>query len=424
MVQRFMGDIACFARLPPLPQWVEGWYVARARQRLNAAVAAAAKDQPTGNPRRQLLVDVSVIRKIDTGTGVQRVVRAILSRLLTVPPAGFDVRPVAATRGQSYRYVAWHGVAVSPEFAGPITVGAGDIFFGLDLSAHLIPRRFHQMAQWKRQGLELHFLLYDILALRHPEWFSRSLATAMRKWFRVITILADSILCISPTVKDDVQQWSQEHYGLAPGLVITRVIPMGGNFQATTPSRGLPPGFDQLCKSLKNRRNVLMVGTVEPRKGHSHVLAAFDALWKDGQDTVLVIVGKAGWRTEALQSRITALAQSSDRLVWLKDASDEALEKLYTLCTGVIMASLGEGFGLPVLEALAHGKPLLVRDLPVFREHQRFGISYFSSRDGDGLARDIALWLADPIVPSNTLNLPTWDDTAAFIKGMLCQSAT
>jgi glycosyltransferase involved in cell wall biosynthesis len=60
--------------------------------------------------------------------------------------------------------------------------------------------------------------------------------------------------------------------------------------------------------------------------------------------------------------------QAGKKLFWLKNISDQTLQKLYEMASGILVASHGEGFGLPIVEAMHYGKSLLVRDIPVFRE--------------------------------------------------------
>ncbi|MBL3940675.1 glycosyltransferase family 4 protein, partial [Bacteroides thetaiotaomicron] len=74
------------------------------------------------------------------------------------------------------------------------------------------------------------------------------------------------------------------------------------------------------------------------------------------------------------------------RLNWLQDIDDAALADLYARVDGLLFASEGEGFGLPIVEAAQHGLPLLLRDLPVFREVAGEHATYFSASDGTGLA--------------------------------------
>jgi hypothetical protein len=97
-------------------------------------------------------------------------------------------------------------------------------------------------------------------------------------------------------------------------------------------------------------------------------LEAFSALWREGFPGSLCIAGKKGWETEHLMAQMRGHPQFGDRLRWVENASDGELHALYRSCTALIAASYMEGFGLPIAEAAAHGKPVLASDLPVFHE--------------------------------------------------------
>ena len=144
-----------------------------------------------------------------------------------------------------------------------------------------------------------------------------------------------------------------------------------------------------------------MVGTIEPRKGHLHAIAAFDQLWADGVEANLVIIGKEGWKglpeserrtIPATMRRLREHPQLGRRLFWLDGADDAMLTQAYRASACLLYPSEGEGFGLPLIEAASHGLPLIVRDLPVFREVAGEYASYF---DGDGGAIAVAVrdWL-------------------------------
>ena len=113
----------------------------------------------------------------------------------------------------------------------------------------------------------------------------------------------------------------------------------------------------------------LVVGTVEPRKGHAQALAAFEQLWAAGMEAELVIVGKQGWmvektrRPDARPSRRPASGSTGSQ-----QATDADLNALYNGCSALLAVSLDEGFGLPLIEAAKHALPILARDIPVFRE--------------------------------------------------------
>lgn len=128
--------------------------------------AQASNATPPVKGHHQLLVDVSVIYRNDARTGIQRVVRALLLQLLASPPAGYVVCPVYATRHHGYRYAKPDFLTQPPTViddtaaAASVTAGAGDIFLGLDLAAHLLPRHRSQVLGWKRAGAKAHVLVY------------------------------------------------------------------------------------------------------------------------------------------------------------------------------------------------------------------------------------------------------------------------
>ncbi len=136
-----------------------------------------------------------------------------------------------------------------------------------------------------------------------------------------------------------------------------------------------------------------MVGTIEPRKGYAQTLDAFEILWAKGHDINLVIVGKEGWSVGKVVRRIRKHRELNKRLFWFKEASDELLLKLYQSCSEFLMASEGEGFGLPIVEAAQHGLPVIARDIPVFREVAGNHVFYFKGTTGPDLSNALSKWL-------------------------------
>ena len=150
----------------------------------------------------------------------------------------------------------------------------------------------------------------------------------------------------------------------------------------------------KITATLNSRPSFLMVGTIEPRKAHAQVLEAFSALWAAGQDVSLFIVGKKGWLTDGLINKIETHRENGKRLFWLDGIDDAYLNQLYARSSALIAASLGEGFGLPLIEAAQHGVPLIVRDIPVFKEVAGDNAWYFSGETGLALKDSLVEWLA------------------------------
>lgn len=372
----------------------------------------------------QLLVDVSVIYQTDARTGIQRVVRALLLQLLHKPPTGFRVCPVFATRRQGYRYAAENFLDFPKQSwdseAQPVQVQRGDLFLALDLAAHLLPRHQAQVLHWKRSGVQLHVLVYDLLPLLHPEWFTQSSTRNFERWIQWLAVYADNVICISQAVKTELRTWLSARFALPPGSLRMSTIVLGSDIDASAPSEGLPPNAENSLQYFRSIPTILMVGTLEPRKGYDQVIAAFELLWRNSCSApLLIIVGRSGWKTDDLQQRLRNHNENGKGFFWLSNVSDEYLTQLYAACTGVLLASHAEGFGLPLVEGIRHGKPVLARDIPVFRELQTQGISYFQSNTAAGLAKDILSWMSmiseSTTSPKNIHSTPalsTWQSTA------------
>lgn len=342
----------------------------------------------------QLLVDVSVIFHSDAATGIQRMVRSVLNELKSNPPENFDIRTVVATRKKSYRYVDFDLKTFESSENSVMSVQKGDAFLALDLATHIIPSQHEKLIEWKAQGVAFYFIIYDLLPLLNGRWFSRKLAASFKRWIKEVAILSDSIICISRSVESDLIEWFDNRYNIPAGTIPTNVIPLGADILSSKPSSGLPKDFWKLIAQISRYKTALIVGTLEPRKGHLQILEAFEKLWENDLKFNLVFVGKKGWKTDALQKRISNHKELNNHLFWLSDASDQALITLYKACDGVIVASHAEGYGLPLIEAIEYNKPVLARDIPIFREHNQIGIDYFSDQDASDLENKIYQWLS------------------------------
>uniref|UniRef100_UPI0026082792 glycosyltransferase n=1 Tax=uncultured Mailhella sp. TaxID=1981031 RepID=UPI0026082792 len=150
---------------------------------------------------------------------------------------------------------------------------------------------------------------------------------------------------------------------------------------------------------------------------------AFERLWAKGIDANFVIVGRKGWKIDKLAEKIDKHPENGKRLFWLKGISDEYLDKVYAAASCVLFPSEAEGFGLAVVEGARHGKPLILRDLPVFREIAGEHAAYFSGLDPQPLADCIETWLEDlkkgRMIPSAGVKLLTWEESAEMLLSRL-----
>ena len=159
-------------------------------------------------------------------------------------------------------------------------------------------------------------------------------------------------------------------------------------------SKGVPKKADEI-REIANRGNLfLVVGTLEPRKGHASVLDLADTLWSKNDEASFLFIGKRGWEVDGLIKRIKGHQQYEQKLFWMERCSDEFLVELYKASTGLLATSFAEGYSLPIVEAQYFGLPVLARELPIYREvaEKYPAITFFPSHDKDALLDYFLRW--------------------------------
>lgn len=408
--------------------------IARTRpdeRELDALAQALAFDFPEPNQERRVLVDVSRLYREDVRTGIQRVARSILLEWLENPPDGVIVEPVFASDDRPGYFYAWSYVA---RLAGgpargadaPIDYTAGDVFFGLDLSPYIGAQKAF-LQRMHARGVRIVFVVHDLLPVDMPENFSPALVDNFREWLGEIAQY-DGIIAVSDATARRFRKWRLANCQGAHATddFLYAHVHCGADIENSAPTTGLPADADNVLSRLAARPSFLMVGTVEPRKGHAQALDAMELLWDQQHDINLVIVGKQGWLVERLAERLRNHPEAGERLYWLAGISDEYLAKVYDVATCALVNSVGEGFGLPLIEAARHKVPLLVRDIPVFREVAGEHARYFTAPTAGALAEVIEAWLEDHrrgnVPSSESMPWLTWKQSARKMADILLRA--
>ena len=379
---------------------------------------------------KTLFVDISELARRDAKTGIQRVVKAQLKELLFSPPSGFRVEPVYLVNEKGrwfYRYArnfasAFLSLENFPLEEEVVIFQRGDILYAPDLFFPLSEASqsglFHEL---KLKGVKLIFLIHDLLPLKFPHYFAPGMDVEFAKWLKAVSTHADFLIAISKSTKEDLRIYLEKEGLLRENLRLTHLY-HGADFKASSgESEGVSPEILEKLKALKEKVKFLMVGTLEPRKGHALVLSAFEILWASGyEDFVLLIVGKEGWMVEDLVRRIKSHPQHNRRLFYFGQVSDCELELIYREATCVIVASEGEGFGLPLIEASFFGKPLIVRDIPVFREIMQDRVFYFEDTSSASLLAEAlkswyALYCEDRVPKPSDFRWLTWKENVQLL---------
>lgn len=376
-------------------------------------------------PYKCLFVDVSELVRHDAKSGVQRVTRSILKELLAFPPEGYRVRAVYASpydnRGYCYanEFISSFTNQSGVQDDDYIDYAPGDVFLGLDLQHHVVESQKQYLTKIRQEGVRVFFVVYDLLPILLPQYFVAGFEQAHKTWVK--TLLGfDGAICISKAVADELTTWAKEH---GPNRIRPFEINwfhLGADLENSIPSQGMPDNANDVIHTISANPSFLMVGTLEPRKGHTQVLDAFEQLWLSGQGINLVIVGKQGWMVYQLVGRLRTHAELNKRLFWLEGISDEYLEKVYSASTCLIAASYGEGFGLPLIEAAQHKLPIIARDIPVFREVAGEHAFYFEDNASSQVIADavknwLMLYKQDQHPKSEKMPWLTWKESAGCL---------
>lgn len=400
--------------------------------------------QGTSDPLRprQLLLDVTGTHSVDRHSGIERVAKALTLALLKQPPAGVRVEPVYLSNTGGHFHYRYANAFTNKLLNLPdvltdqaIDYGPGDQLIALDISGHTLVQASQAdvFRRLQSSGVNCRVMVHDLLPVTRPELFPPRADKHFTEWLSHVAML-DGVVCDTDTVAGEMRKWMQETMPRRLHGFTFDYSHLGADLANSAPSKGLPADADTVLATIAQRPSVLMVGTLEPRKGYLQALEAFTLLWESGVDANLVIIGRAGWQElppeqqrniPALLDRLKHHPEKGKRLFWLDGPSDEYLERVYGAVDGLLAASEDEGFGLPLIEAAQKGLPILARDIPVFREVAGEHASYFVASEPQQLSTAITQWLEQGLQPPST-KMPwlTWQQSAAHLQHLLLDPAS
>ncbi|TYT75294.1 glycosyltransferase [Desulfobotulus mexicanus] len=403
-----------------------------------------ARNFPPRPREKHLFLDVTATSSRDLKTGIERVTRAIMLELIQSPPPGFRTEPVYLHKEKgdwNYRHARSYTLSlIGHPQKNPnddiAEIFAEDIILGLDISGEKLIEAEKQglFKDYRNNGTRIFFIIYDLLPIRLPSCFPPGADSRHHDWL-LATARMDGVIAISESVAKDFREWVAEQGEINQDLCI-EWFHLGADTENSAPSTGLPENGEQILQSIENTPTFLMVGTLEPRKGHLQTIKAFEKLWEDGINARLVIIGQEGWPdlNRELRRTIPQIVRTirkhpeiNRRLLWLNRVSDTFLNKLYKAAACLIAASEGEGFGLPLIEAARHGLPLMVRDIPVFREIAGDQAFYFHGTEPADLSEAVIRWLElynkKQHPASHGLEFRTWQSSAGMLKNIIIKES-
>ena len=255
--------------------------------------------------------------------------------------------------------------------------------------------------------------VHDVSFLEHPEYFTRRRCLQLRMTVRRTVQRAVRVLTGSEFARESIIR----AYGVDPDKVTT--IPIAANpiFRPLPRERALREVRDQL---RTEGPFILSVGDLQPRKNHIGLIQAFDGLIQTYPQIrhKLVLAGKDTWFSPQIRE-VARKSRVADRIVFTGFVEDEDLLRLYNACDCFVFPSFYEGFGIPILEAMACGRAVACANTSSMPEVADGAGILFDPQSKSEIARALADILLDPELRARMERLGlqraplfTWNRTA------------
>lgn len=358
------------------------------------ALSAHAKRNEKRMP--YLLLDISSLERGDNRTGIQRVSRSIINYLLLEQTKYYIVQPVYIDENGRLCKSKKYSIGLTLESTSEkyiIKPQHGDIYLGIDQTKDYFKDLENVFLCLKKCNVKIFQIIFDIIPISHPCYSKKSTIELFSRWFPIICQNADTLICISNSVANEVKDWIDRNLNKLTRKPNISSFHLGADFENENHRNESSKNFDNLINSLANKISFLMVGTIEPRKNYYQAIKAFENLWRENFDINLIFVGKIGWEKNSVIKYLMHHKERDKRFYLLLGIDDDFLEKIYSLANCLIFASNAEGFGLPLVEAARHKIPVIVRDIPVFHEIAKENAFYFSGTEPLDLSTAIKEWL-------------------------------
>lgn len=262
------------------------------------------------------------------------------------------------------------------------------------------------VAQARRAGAKVVTLVHDLMPIEAPQYCVRWVRGAFISWLKQAAALSDLMLCNSQSTQAALTTHAARHGMTLPPC---RSLRLGNDL----PTDSAGPVRDAVLQFAEDSPFYAAVGTLEPKKNYDLLLDAFEALWRQRPNIGLLLAGRATPECKAVAGRLRQLEAAGHPLIWLADANDGEIGFMLAKAQALVITSLFEGFGLPLVEARAVGCPVIATDLPCFRELADEGVLLYPPGSATSLANLIRQQIAGDIALSRkSVQGTRWKDCA------------
>ena len=387
------------------------------------------------NQNKKLLIECSDTYNTMYTTGIQRVVRNIITNLQKyAKDENLELTTVYLVHGTFVKVdladkkMKHHGNSTLADMLariciklevykrlytqGEIKIYEEDILLMLDGFWHT--DIFPGISYAKKRGAKIIAMIYDLIPISHPDYVSVGLEQKFIDFFEKSPYYVDGYIAISKTVMLDVRNYLQLKQ-VDTSQYFFDYFYLGSDFKGVKENAS-DVRIEVSSVYHSNHSVYLVVSTIEPRKNHRYLFETFKKLWDKDVDVSLVIVGRVGWKTKELLAEMKQHDAYQKKLWIFNDMDDNELYYCYRHSKALLFPSFTEGYGLPIVESLQSGLPVLASDTPIHREVGGEMIDYFDIFDPNSLEGIILKIENNETIlkynDQNTITVYTWDDSA------------
>jgi len=234
-----------------------------------------------------------------------------------------------------------------------------------------------------RRKWKPYFFLHDLIPITHPEYNRPDEAKKHQKRLQTMLSTGYGIIVNSQVTENDVRTFVHDHHLSLPPCLCASLAP--ATLPPPSPRRPLEKPY------------FVVIGTIEPRKNHLLLLKIWRELVQElGANTPqLVIIGRRGWECEQVVDMLERCAQIQPYIIEKSNCEDAELATWLAHARALLFPSFVEGYGIPLVESLMLGVPVIASDLPVFREFAYYIPEYIHPLDAMTWKRMILAYAAD-----------------------------
>lgn len=343
----------------------------------------------------KVYIDISEFLKIDAITGIQRVMREIIVRFIGYKE--FETILLSYSEKNDYfkivdnnRFLEFFERNIGNKeeiFNGTYLeieeMKEGDIFFDLDVAWSATLKRSYLLPKLKKQHVKIVAQIYDIMAITHFQYFTEHFTYTFMEFIGAHLLYADTIIVSTKASLKILEEFALK---VGAGPIEGKVAYLGADFKRNVNENvKVQSKVDEI---VQKEKYILMVGTIEPRKNHQLVLDAFNkGIANLGYN--LVFAGRIGWKNEKFLHDMETHPYYGKRIFHIANASNADIDYLYSNAFLVAFPTHMEGFGLPLVEALEHGVPVVATDIDVLKEIGGDYCYYFKANDVQDFVKQI-----------------------------------